>query len=716
MKYDDDNFVRSAIAAARQKRSGGDATPVVKLLEDRTPSRESVVPTRWIRVDMPNPQDEESEGAGESFVSLHALLHLRVVPQIKSELFRLFMQLHPPTSLQSSSEDLARAFAPWSVRLRPGNGHDTDAMLMPAPYPGISNGVRLGEWWSSVVDALRTEEIARTKHAAREARLFRSALDASERSGPATAADRSLFAQVLRIAGGDAKSRSLRASFDDPAVYEQLQREHKLRIAMRTREEMTDKVKGSFSFVEWNSGAGDMSCAIAEAFPNATVVSVAKREAAELHLEALKARGITNNAVCVPDTEDPMALETLRVVHDSPELFRFQMMGSSFVELLVRSDTAHDLGTKLGVLFTLAMTTFIQMPHPAVLSLALTTFFEDLGHQGPDRASARDRYDIRKHPRPAYRRSSLRLLQAATRLSEGNSVALRTVDETHLVRVDMMNMTRHVGHHVGYGRDGHRSKYVMTVEKIDDASLPKEDDVDRIRKRGTNMNAGGAVNVMLRTDKDADGNALSAEHQRHIPYQYVKAITLICVLRLGLIKQQRARLYFNFVHMPLYEDMAPWNIVLEGGHLGYIDSDTRDFRLDAHVARTYQVLSVLANYKRTVEDFEKCAFKGKNGRYNFPYISDCVGSWFSGPCDDPAYTVPCGDGKCHSDYISCLRSLADISREKEAKKRSDALRISGDVTIPGLRGTVYKADESFSPEGFEGAWSYGSKGVVVEAK
>ena len=36
------------------------------------------------------------------------------------------------------------------------------------------------------------------------------------------------------------------------------------------------KTKGQFSFLEWNSGAGDMSVAVASSFPNATVFSVAR--------------------------------------------------------------------------------------------------------------------------------------------------------------------------------------------------------------------------------------------------------------------------------------------------------------------------------------------------------------------------------------------------------------------------------------------------------
>lgn len=66
-------------------------------------------------------------------------------------------------------------------------------------------------------------------------------------------------------------------------------------------------------------------------------------------------------------------------------------------------------------------------------------------------------------------------------------------------------------------------------------------------------------------------------------------------------------------------------------------------------------MSVLMNYKRTVEDFKKCGSKAST-IYGLPYVSDCVGGADRGlSCQDLALPVPCADGNCHSDYISCLR-------------------------------------------------------------
>jgi hypothetical protein len=110
-----------------------------------------------------------------------------------------------------------------------------------------------------------------------------------------------------------------------------------------------------------------------------------------------------------------------------------------------------------------------------------------------------------------------------------------------------------------------------------------------------------------------------------------------------------------------HNQKAPWNIVFQGPTLDYIDYDTKDktfskvgaaaaavamqwaccssslvgFSSGAQCASynlsflpqvvpmAYQVMSVLMNYKRTVEDFGKCGQKTGNP-YNFPFISGTV--------------------------------------------------------------------------------------------
>jgi hypothetical protein len=71
-----------------------------------------------------------------------------------------------------------------------------------------------------------------------------------------------------------------------------------------------------------------------------------------------------------------------------------------------------------------------------------------------------------------------------------------------------------------------------------------------------------------------------------------------------------------------------------------------------------QVMTILMNYKRTVEDFKKCSNSKASTVYGLPYVSDCVGGSSNSrdlKCPDLNLPVPCGDGTCHTDYISCLR-------------------------------------------------------------
>jgi len=96
----------------------------------------------------------------------------------------------------------------------------------------------------------------------------------------------------------------------------------------------------------------------------------------------------------------------------------------------------------------------------------------------------------------------------------------------------------------------------------------------------TGVTLPGIMSIIL--TRDTDG-AL-------IPYDSVHGITLITGLRLGILGPLRARAYHQFVSLPLYEDMAPWNIVFLGGRLDYIDYDTRDKTYDALVPKAYEIM------------------------------------------------------------------------------------------------------------------------------
>jgi tRNA G46 methylase TrmB len=586
----------------------------------------------------------------QSGVSLYALLHLGIVPALKAELFRSFLAL--PLFRFGSLP----ALVPWKIRF---NAKDALARLSVYVAPGASEykGVQGRELFSS---------IGRTSAAA-------------ERDAAA------------------AKWATMRGEL------EQQPAEHQ---------------NGDFSLLEYGSGRGALSMAIAARYPNATVLSLeAQGNLAEGHLETLTQRNLANNIVANP-AEDYTAIADK--FSASPEFFRYLIYSPSLLDLA-------DSKT-LASLFTTALTSFYALPSDKHLSLALSIFYP-LGtgsadsHSGtllgptyaPDKSSAEAAYSLISHPMKPYLDLDLALLR---RLSEKAtlSVAVRRlapplgVAGLPLLRLDIVNMTRHVHHHFDYIKDGHTRTYTMTVavnatatadaEAVLRAPLaPSEhrslsnqvgfwaaplknvaDNGARFLTSAANsggvrggsgvkswsvplghhLNGGSLVSVSMLRDKST----------HVIPYNTIKSVTLIAVLRLGLLKGLKERAYRLFVKLPLFEDMAPWNIVFEGAQLKYIDYDTRDKTFDSEVVRTYQVLSALMNYKRTVSDFSKCGSKVGNP-YNFPFLSECVkSSAFSGPCEDPAAPVPCGDGQCHSDYISCLRAVVEGDEATEARRPS----------------------------------------------
>ena len=74
-----------------------------------------------------------------------------------------------------------------------------------------------------------------------------------------------------------------------------------------------------------------------------------------------------------------------------------------------------------------------------------------------------------------------------------------------------------------------------------------------------------------------------------IPYTSIYGVTLITILRLGLVEKQRDRYFHKFLKLPLYEDMTSWNIVMMGPNVDYIDYDTKDFTFDSFVPKAYMV-------------------------------------------------------------------------------------------------------------------------------
>eukprot|EP00009_Paramoeba_aestuarina_P001390 CAMPEP_0201511618 /NCGR_PEP_ID=MMETSP0161_2-20130828/4035_1 /ASSEMBLY_ACC=CAM_ASM_000251 /TAXON_ID=180227 /ORGANISM="Neoparamoeba aestuarina, Strain SoJaBio B1-5/56/2" /LENGTH=149 /DNA_ID=CAMNT_0047907173 /DNA_START=782 /DNA_END=1231 /DNA_ORIENTATION=- len=116
------------------------------------------------------------------------------------------------------------------------------------------------------------------------------------------------------------------------------------------------------------------------------------------------------------------------------------------------------------------------------------------------------------------------------------------------------------------------------------------------------------------------------------------------------------KLYDQFLALPLYEDSAPWNIQYHAGVLRYVDKDSMDNTLDKDASNLYQVILAFMNYERTIKDFGRCS-KHVPGMAA-PYVGHCVGSaQVDFECPDQDFPVPCVDGQCHENYMSCLKSV-----------------------------------------------------------
>jgi len=439
-----------------------------------------------------------STSAGK--VSLYSLLHLGVVPKVRAELFRLYMQMEVSYDDHDDKEYL---IAPWNVRYHMGAG---------GGYLLSDDLVKKHRWKDPNADS-RFEPIA---------------------------------AEISAVEA----------------------------VKQRRRD------RGRFSFIEWHSGVGSLSVDIAQRFPQATVVSVTDSElgAAE-HLETLEALNITNNRVC---SNSDIGYSLLSTTYESPEFLRFQVIGQHILDLVRMQDS----GKVLGKWLALALTTFLQMPTDEHLSMGLTIFGPSAPPSFLDGATA---FSMHFHPNTAYKQGGVRLLSSLARLRGRNHV--RFSQHTNgVLQFDILAMNRSVGHHFNWQLDGHDRKYKMHVLRNETA----EQELLSAAPRHVNLTVGnhlwpsGQVSSVYLT-RELDGS--------HIPYDTIYGITLIAMLRLGLVKQQRGLLYEEFLKLPLFEDMAPWNIVIIGNSVGYIDYDTRAHTFDKDLESVYRVMSAMFNYK-----------------------------------------------------------------------------------------------------------------------
>ena len=228
-----------------------------------------------------------------------------------------------------------------------------------------------------------------------------------------------------------------------------------------------------------------------------------------------------------------------------------------------------------------------------------------------------------------------------------------------LVRMMPTDLKRVVQHHFRAEIDGHQRRYLLRHvggEKVSSAAVEKEmgDIVGE-----WNVSVPGVGRTWLQ--RMSDGGTPVANSL--IPYTHF-GVSLITLLRIGLSKAVKERLYGMFLQLPVYEDMAPWNIQWANGKLAYVDVDTMQSHLEVALPHAYQMILALMNYERTVADFGKCERPVKLP-FHIPYVGSCVKSADEMRADDrlrrdlgctDKLPVPCGTF-CAPTFVHCLREL-----------------------------------------------------------
>jgi hypothetical protein len=103
--------------------------------------------------------------------------------------------------------------------------------------------------------------------------------------------------------------------------------------------------QGRFSFVEYDSGYGYLSARMAKRYPNATVISLEQNPSkTKYHYDMVTSLGIKNNAICTKGEENYVIY---RNVHDSPELFRYQIKLRGLIDEFVAAYSLPSAGSSV---------------------------------------------------------------------------------------------------------------------------------------------------------------------------------------------------------------------------------------------------------------------------------------------------------------------------------------------------------------------------------
>eukprot|EP00057_Strongylocentrotus_purpuratus_P008891 XP_011663365.1 PREDICTED: uncharacterized protein LOC100889941 isoform X1 [Strongylocentrotus purpuratus] len=396
-----------------------------------------------------------------------------------------------------------------------------------------------------------------------------------------------------------------------------------------------------FSFMEYGTGQDGLSISLATKYPNSTFILVAgSQREVERRQDDLDERNISNAVVIRMGVE--MSFTSNLV--SSPDFMRYQYIGVDQLFTLMTMNKPSVLKFMFGDIVSTGVTTFFQMPSAQMFSLAISTLYPEILCNFKETESM-DSFQASSHPLPLFKNFELRLLKENIELQAGQVNLSASVIHPQpnpdgsqrgwsMVRMDVRQLNVMVDHHFMYVLDGHKRKYSLHCES-------------------------NATHYEVYLVRAHDGFK--------IPYQEVKGISLIALLRMGLLPKIKENFYNQFLRLPLYSDMAPWNILFAGGQLEYIDYDTKQMTLDKVAPAAYQIMAMLLNYRRTVDDFGHCNFNGRNP-YGFDLVSHCVGNNYDTPCTDERFPVACADQTCRGNYIECLRALSEIEQKHSGIK------------------------------------------------
>lgn len=269
---------------------------------------------------------------------------------------------------------------------------------------------------------------------------------------------------------------------------------------------LEDTAMTGFSFVEffgdrsWEEGRNKgLSMLVADKYPLATVLSISDSQeftnvqmnTLEEYSNGLPALGRTsynlsysnqverirgaNTLIC----KTAIDADIFNDIYESPEMFRYQVFSLPLLDAMLEFDTSA-LQKMMGNFLSTGVTSFVHLPTEEGLKNAFGVF-------AASAQLGRTHYYEHDFGISAFAEllSEGAVLSALTRVrsssNDKTSIALRRIhltssgesfnvgDPTTLLRVDLTNLTRHVHHHYGWRKDGHKRTYMMRVERSKDA-------------------------------------------------------------------------------------------------------------------------------------------------------------------------------------------------------------------------------------------------------